>query len=571
MRWVRWPFSTDHKVVGIQYGLTSLAFLLFAFLLVLLMRWQLVYPGEPMPFFKDVLDANDERMPEGVMLPNFYNQLGAIHGTTMVFLAVVPLLVGGFGTYLVPLMVGAPNVAFPKLNKLGYLLYLAGGVIIVGSLFTPTGAINSGWTNYPPLAVIEIGGQTAWLIGMAAVYASNVLLAINIIVTAIQLRTDGMTMMRLPFFVWSQMVSAFMLLISFPPLAAAAAMQLMDRLQGTSFFMPSGLVVAEEAVDVSGGGSALLWQHLFWFLAHPEVYVLILPAFGILAEIIANNTRKPIWGYRGLVFSAMFMAVASMLVWAHHMYLTGMGTVMSSFFQLTTIIISIPSVILATSMALSLWGGSIRFNTPMLFAIAFIPMFAIGGLTGLPLAFAATNVHLHDTYYVIGHFHYVVAPGTLFAIFAGIYYWFPKVTGRRMNEFLGKVHFWTTLVFMNGIFTHFLLQGLAGVSRRLYDGGETYAHGRDVFDLNSAASWSAWGLLIVQLPFILNFFVSVFAGRKVDSNPWEATTLEWHADSPPALGVNFKGSVAVHRGPCEYSVPGASSDFSPQWQSEGAR
>jgi cytochrome c oxidase subunit I len=571
MRWLRLPFSTDHKVVGIQYGLTSLVFLLFAFLLVVLMRWQLIYPGEPVPFFKNILDANDERMPEGIMLPDFYNQLGAIHGTTMVFLAVVPLLVGGFGTYLVPLMVGAPNVAFPRLNKLGYLLYLAGGVIIVGSLFTPTGAANSGWTAYPPLAVIEIGGQTAWLIGMAAVYASNVLLAINIIVTAIQLRTDGMTMMRLPFFVWSQIVSAFMLLISFPPLAAAAFMQLMDRLQGTSFFMPSGLVVAEEAVDVSGGGSALLWQHLFWFLAHPEVYVLILPAFGILAEIIANNTRKPIWGYKGLVLSAMFMAVASMLVWAHHMYLTGMGTAMSSFFQLTTIIISIPSVILATSMVLSLWGGSIRFNTPMLFAIAFIPMFAIGGLTGLPLAFAATNVHLHDTYYVIGHFHYVVAPGTLFAIFAGIYYWFPKITGRRMNEFLGKVHFWTTLVFMNGIFTHFLLQGLAGVSRRLYDGGETYAHGRDVFNLNSAASWSAWGLLLVQLPFILNFFVSLFAGRKADSNPWEATTLEWHADSPPALGANFKTSVAVHRGPCEYSVPGESADFSPQWRAEGAR
>lgn len=570
MQLLRLPFSTDHKVVGIQYTLTSLVFLMLAFLLVLLMRWQMVYPGEPIPVLKDILTSEDTRMPEGVMLPDFYNQLGAVHGTTMVFLAVVPLLVGGFGTYLIPLMVGAENVAFPRISRFGYWFYLAGGLVIVGSFFAETGAPNSGWTSYPPLSVIELGGQTYWLIGMAAVYLSNMLLSITLIVTIVQLRTQGLTMMRLPFFVWSQLVTAFMLLISFPPLAAAACMQLMDRLKGTSFFMPSGLVVAELPVDVSGGGSALLWQHLFWFLAHPEVYVLILPAFGILGEIIANNTRKPLWGYRGMVFSAGFMAFMSMLVWAHHMYLTGMGTAMSTFFQTTTIIISIPSVILSTSMVLSMWGGSIRFNTPMLFAIAFIPMFAIGGLTGIPLAFGATNIPLHDTYYVVGHFHYVVAPGTLFAIFAGIYYWFPKVTGRRMNEFLGKLHFWTTLVFMNGIFSHFLLQGLAGVSRRLYDGGETYAHAREVFNFNSAASWSAWGLLIVQLPFILNFFVSLFAGKKVDSNPWDATTLEWHADSPPAIGKNFQDAVQVYRGPCEYSVPDAPNDFSPQWRAGNA-
>ena len=570
MRLLRLLFSTDHKVVGIQYTLTSLLFLMLAFMLVLLMRWQLVYPGEPVPFLKDVISAENTRMPEGVMLPNFYNQLGAIHGTMMVFLAVVPLMVGGFGTYLVPLMVGAENLAFPRLSRLGYWCYIAGGLTIVGSFFTETGAANSGWTNYPPLSIIEIGGQTYWLIGMTAVYFSNMLLSINLIVTIVQLRTHGLTMMRLPFFVWSQLVTAFMLLISFPPLAAAACMQLMDRLKGTSFFMPDGLVVSEKALEVSGGGSALLWQHLFWFLAHPEVYVLILPAFGILAEIIANNTRKPLWGYRGMVFSAGFMAFMSMLVWAHHMYLTGMGTAMSTFFQTTTIIISIPSVILSTSMVLSMWGGSIRFNTPMLFAIAFIPMFAIGGLTGIPLAFGPTNIPLHDTYYVIGHFHYVVAPGTLFAIFAGIYYWYPKVTGRRMNELLGKIHFWTTLVFMNGIFSHFLLQGLAGVSRRLYDGGETYAHGREIFTMNSAASWAAWGLLIMQLPFIINFFVSLFAGKKVDSNPWDATTLEWHADSPPAIGANFSDAVHVYRGPCEYSVPDASEDFSPQWRAENA-
>jgi cytochrome c oxidase subunit I len=562
----RFFVSTDHKVVATQYVVSALIMLFVGFLFMLLMRWQLAYPYTPIPWIGSWFSDDHPTMPGGVITANFYNQLGAMHGTIMIFLAVVPLVAGGFGTYLVPLMIGARGLAFPRLSKLGYWCYLGGTIILLGSFFLPGGAANSGWTAYPPLSIIENAGQTTWLLGIAFVYLSSLLLSINIIVTIIQLRAPGLNFMRLPFFVWSQLVTSLLLLLAFPPLVAAAVMQLMDRLEGSSFFLPEGLVISGEALEVSGGGSALLWQHLFWFLGHPEVYVLLLPSLGIVAEVIANNTRKPLFGYKGMVYSILFLGLVSMLVWAHHMYLTGMGTVLSEFFQITTIIISLPSVIVATSLVVSLWGGSIRFTVPMLYALAFLPMFGIGGLTGLPLAMSATNIVLHDTYYVIGHFHYVVAPGILFAVFAGIYHWYPKVTGRKMNDTLGKLHFWPTLIFMNGIFSHLLLQGFGGVSRRLYDGGETYAHGLEVFGLNIGATWAAVGLLIVQAFFIFNFFYSLKFGEKVDSNPWEATTLEWAAPSPPLPEINFESEPAVYRGPMEYSRPGAEKDFTPQWE-----
>src|SRR6476660_612347 len=464
--------STDHKVIGLQYLVTSLCFLLLGFCLIVLIRWQLAFPAQPIPLIGGLL--GDANAPRGIMLPEFYTQLGAMHGTIMVFLAVVPFAVGAFGNYLVPLMIGAPYMAFPRLNALSYWLYLAGGIVMVTGFFLPGGAANSGWTSYPPLSIFASTGQTAWLLGMFVLILSSLVGSINMIATILQLRAPGLTMMRLPFFVWAQLVTAFLLLLAFPPLQAAAVLQLMDRLAGTSFFLPSGLVVSGMPLKVSGGGSPILWQHLFWFLAHPEVYVLILPGFGIVAEIIANATRKPLWGYRAMVGAALFMGFMSFLVWAHHMFLTGMGPTMSAFFQVTTMIISVPSVVILSSLLLSLYGGSIRFTVPALFALAFLPMFGIGGLTGLPLGLAASAVPLRATYYVIAHFHYVVAPGTLFALFAGIYYWFPKVTGRMMNPLLGKLHFWGSFVGMNGIFLPMLIQGLAGVNRRLYDGGRTY-------------------------------------------------------------------------------------------------
>jgi cytochrome c oxidase subunit 1 len=555
--WRKYIFSQDHKVIGIQYGLTALAFLFFGFCLMMIMRWQLAYPETPVPLIGEFLWEN------GILLPEVYNSLGAMHGTIMIFLGVVPLAVGAFGNYFVPLQIGTIDMAFPKLNMTSYWSYFVGGVIMVASFFTPEGAARSGWTSYPPLADFE-PGQTLWLIGMVFLITSSLLGSINIIVTIVQLRAPGLTWMRLPFFVWTQLVTSFLLVLAFPPLEAAAVLQLMDRVVGTSFFLPSGLVVSGEIISATGGGSPLLWQHLFWFLAHPEVYVLILPAMGIVCEVIANNTRKPIWGYKSLVYAAIFLGFMSFIVWAHHMFMTGMGATMSAFFQTTTMIISIPSVIILTAFFLSLWGGSIRYNTPMLFALAFLPMFGIGGLTGLPLGLAASDISLHDTYYVIGHFHYVVAPGTIFALFAGIYYWFPKMTGRKMNETLGKLHFWPSLIFMNGIFLPMFIQGLAGISRRLWDGGAIYSHAADTLWLNEVMSVSAWLLGLIQFVFIVNFFYSMKKGEKAGRNPWDATTLEWVAPSPPIAHGNFESDIEVHRSAYEYSVPGRKRDFTPQ-------
>ena len=567
--WRKYIFSTDHKVIGIQYGITALLFLFFGFCLMLLMRWQLAFPGRAIPFLEGIISDENVFMPEGYMDAGFYNSLGAMHGTIMVFLGVVPLAVGAFGNYLVPLQVGACDMAFPRLNMASYWAYFVGGVIMLATFFLPEGPPNSGWTSYPPLSIFASHGQTFWLLGMFMLIVSSLLGSVNIIVTIVQLRAPGLTFMQMPFFIWAQLVTSFLLLLAFPPLQAAAVFQLMDRLAGTSFFLPSGLVVDEQVLNVSGGGSVLLWQHLFWFLAHPEVYVLILPAMGIVAEIIANNTRKPLWGYKSMVYATVFLGFTSFLVWAHHMFLTGMGTTINAFFQITTMIISIPSIVILSALIISLWGGSIRFTVPMLFALAFLPMFAIGGLTGLPLGLSAPDIHLHDTYYVIAHFHYIVAPGTIFALFAGIYYWYPKVTGRRMNDILGHLHFWPSFICMNGIFMPMFLQGLAGMSRRMFDGGATYAHNQDMLDLNMVSTMAAFTLCVAQVPFIINFFGSLFFGKKVEDNPWDATTLEWATTSPPLAHGNFETEPQVYRGPYEYSVPNASKDFTPQFEKEG--
>ena len=377
---------------------------------------------------------------------------------------------------------------------------------------------------------------------MVLLITSSLLGAMNFITTIFQLRAEGMTFMRLPF-LWAQLITAFYS-CWLPPLEAAGVLQLMDRVAGTSFFLPSGLMISGEPLKVSGGGSVLLWQHLFWFLAHPEVYVLILPAMGIVTEIIATNTRKPIGGYKSMVYSIIFLGFMSFIVWAHHMYLSGMGTGISAFFQATTMIISIPSVIILSVLFITLWGGSIRFNIPMLFALSFLPMFGIGGLTGLPLGLSASDIPLHDTYYVIAHFHYIVAPGTIFALFAGIYYWFPKATGRKMNDVLGHLHFWPSFAFMNIIFMPMFIQGLAGVSRRLYDGGASYSFDPGILHLNVIMTHGAWGLAIAQTVYH-QFFWSITKGQR-SSPTIPGRPQPWNGVSRVARTVFAKAPQAYH-------------------------
>ena len=584
----KYIFSVDHKVVGIQYGITALLFMAFGFFLMMVMRWSIAYPDHPMPGWlttvmpnhwldqwAPISDRTGGRMVDGTL----YNMFGAMHGTTMVFLAVVPLGFGAFGNYVTPLQIGAPDMAFPKLNMMSFWINFVGGVMMMVSFFLPSGAAKTGWTFYPPLGTIEdaysanpwMTGQTWWLLAMVFLISSSLLGSVNVITTIVNLRAKGMTWFRMPFFCWGMLVTAFLLLLAFPPLEVAGIMQLSDRVFGSSFFIPSGLQVQGQVLDYSGGGSPLLYQHLFWFLAHPEVYVLLLPGISITAEIIANNTRKPLWGYKSMVYGVLLLGFLSFIVWAHHMYLTGMGSAVSSFFQTTTVLISIPSVILLTALFISLWGGSIRFTVPMLWACAFLPMFGFGGLTGLPLAFNLTDLYLHDTYYVIAHFHYVVAPGVIFALFGGIYYWYPKASGRELNTFLGHLHFWPSLIAINMVFLPMFQQGLAGFHRRWYNGGIVYEHiTKDYLWLNELISWSVWALAIFQIPFIINFFGSMIWGKKVTSdNPWQATTLEWATPTPPGHG-NFTFEPVCYRGPYEYSVPGADKDFTPQWEEPSA-
>ena len=619
--WRTYIFSTDHKTIGIQYLLAGLVLMFFGFSLMMLMRWQLAFPGTPLTFANlwaesmyqvhiimyhlgmgymptepgpILADPNNppllqkicgiQQMPGGVMTPDFYNTLGAMHGTIMVFFAIVPIGFAAFGNFVMPLQIGTIDMAFPRLNMGSVILFFISAVIMLLSFMVPGGAAKSGWYSYTPLASIAdqpqnavmfshnfhfmwplwATGQSLWIIGMCFNITSSLLSSVNFITTIVQLRAKGMGWMRMPFFVWTQFVTAFLLLLAFPPLEAASIMQLMDRLSGSSLFSPSGLIVNGTPWHGNGGGSPLLWQHLFWFLGHPEVYVLILPGLGTIAEVVANNARKPLWGYNQMIYGLLALGFLSMIVWAHHMYLTGMGTAVSAFFQLTTIIISIPTILVLASLIISLWGGAIRFTAPMLWACAFLPLFGIGGLTGIPLAFNAPDTFLHDSYYIIAHFHYVIAPGTIFAFFAGITYWYPKATGRMMSEFWNKVHFWPTMILMNCIFFPMFLQGMAGMHRRMYDGGATYELlNKNVLHWNVFISESVWLLGIAQIAFIINFCFSWKFGRKVGDNPWESTTLEWQTPTPPPHG-NFLQPPIVHRGPYEYSVPGHAEDFTPQ-------
>ncbi|MBI4735125.1 MAG: cbb3-type cytochrome c oxidase subunit I [candidate division NC10 bacterium] len=548
--WRTYVFSTDHKMIGKQYLFLGLFMAVVGGLLAYAIRWQLAFPDTEVPGW-------------GFVGPEDYNALVTMHGTTMVFFVAMPILLGAFGNFLIPLMIGARDMAFPRLNRLSFWTLLGGSLVLLSSFFVPGGAASAGWTGYAPLSARPIytgvnWGLNLWLLAHAIEFASFLMGGVNFLTTVMIMRAPGMTFFRLPILIWQLLTAAVVFLLSVGPLIAGAIMLLMDRIAGTSFFVPEG------------GGDPLLWQHLFWFFGHPEVYVVLLPAVGLAAEALPVFCRKPLFGYRWIIYSTLTTAILSFIVWAHHMFVSGMDPRLAMPFSFTTILISVPFAIMVFAMIATLWGGSIRFTTPMLFAVGFLSMFIVGGLTGIFNGSAPANIHVHATYFVVGHFHYTLLSGVLFGGLAGIYFWFPKMFGRMLNETLGKIHFWLTLITFNATFFPMHLLGLGGMMRRIANPMQ-YEFLQPLQPLNVFITVSAIGLLLAQLPFLINLVWSLAAGRPAEANPWEAATLEWSAPSPPPHGNWGEAIPVVYRGPYEYSPPEVAQDWLPQDRALAAR
>jgi cytochrome c oxidase subunit 1 len=560
----RYIFSTDHKVIGIQYILTGLAMAIAGAFLAALIRLQLGWPTHQWLLLSRLLPKG---MPGGVMTPEFYLAVVTMHGTIMVFFFISYVLVSGFGNYLVPLQVGARDMAFPFLNMLSYWIGLVSALVLLASFFVEGGAAASGWTAYPPLSAVAAAvpgsqmGQSIWILSMALFIASFTMSGLNIVATVFSVRAPGLSMMRLPLTVWAYFIASILGLLAFPPLTAAAVMLLLDRHAGTSFFLPSGLVVGSKLLS-NTGGSPLLWQHLFWFLGHPEVYVLVLPALGIACDVLPAFTRKPIFGYRTSVWCLVAVGCLSMIVWGHHMFVSGMSPFTGEYFSLVTLTITVPMTIFGVNMLASLWGAKIELKSPMLFALGVIAMFGSGGLGGLFLGNSTADMQLHDTYFVVGHFHMMIGGVTLLSTFAAIHFWFPKMFGRMMNEGLAKLHFWFTFApfFIIFFMQHFL--GLQGAPRRYY-AFTAYDYLQQTRGQNLIISIAAMVLISGQLLFLVNFVWSLFRGPIAVANPWNATTLEWTVASPPPHG-NFIEVPQVERWAYEYGVPNGTRDFASQ-------
>jgi cytochrome c oxidase subunit 1 len=552
--WRRYVFSTDHKVIGRQYLGLGLFWAVVGGFAAYLVRMQLAWPNEKVPLAAWIPEP---MMFEGHMGPEFYNALVTMHGTIMVFFVAMPILLGAFGNFLIPLMIGARDMAFPRLNMLSVWTLVVASAVLMASFFVPGGAAASGWTAYPPLSAraeytgVE-WGQTLWILAVALEFASFLMGGINFLVTTINLRAPGMSLMRLPVLVWMQCTAGIVFMLSVGPLIAAAVMLLMDRLAGTGFY------------DPAAGGQPLLWQHLFWFFGHPEVYVILLPGIGIIAEILPVFCRKPLFAYRPIVLATLAASALSFFTWAHHMFIAGIHRLLVMPFSVTTILISVPFALITFALIATLWGGSIRFPTPMLFALGALSVFIMGGLTGIFNGSAPADIYLHDTHFVVAHFHYTLISVTFFATFAGLYYWFPKMFGRRMHEGLGQVHFWLTLLFFNLTFIPMHLVGLGGMMRRIADPGQ-YEFLKEWQPTNQWITRFAVGLLVAQVPLVINFFWSLGKEARAGADPWEANTLEWSTSSPPPHD-NWGGrEPVVVRGPYEYSVPGAAADRLTQW------
>ncbi len=558
----KYVFSTDHKVIGKQYMSLALFWMIIGALTVVIIRWQVAWPGTPLPgsnlMSEEFWEGESwlaQNLGYGIVESQFFNKMFTMHGTIMVFFVAMPLLLGALGNFLVPLMIGARDMAFPRLNMLSVWTLAVASVVLLTSFFVPEGAAAAGWTAYPPLSAVpafsEVDwGQNLWLLAVALEFVSFLMGGLNILTTTINMRAPGLSLFRLPLMVWMQCTAAVLFMLSVGPLIAGAVMLLLDRLAGTSFFIPTG------------GGEPLLWQHLFWFFGHPEVYVVMLPGMAVMLEILPVFCRKPIFGYRLIIWSTIAAGALSFIVWAHHMYLSGMDPRLAMPFSITTIIISVPFALMMFAVIATLWGGSISFPSPMLFALGTLGVFLVGGLSGIFNGSAPADIYIHDTYFVVAHFHYTLISATFFGGFAAIYYWFPKLFGRMMNEMLGKIHFWMTFIFFNLVFGVMHLVGVGGMMRRIAD-PTAYPFLQPLQPLNVFISICAFLLMLGQIPFVINFFYSLFAGTKAEANPWQANTLEWSTVSPPPHH-NFDTIPVVHRGPYEYSAPDSTDEWLPQ-------
>ncbi len=556
-------FSVDHKMIGKQFLWLGVVMLFLGGFLALLIRWQLAYPETQVPGMtmvpEEVWDEGESwlaiTMPYGVIGPDLYNALFTMHATIMVFFVVVPVLVGCFGNFLIPLMIGADDMAFPAMNMASFWVTVVSAIVMLASFFVEGGAAASGWTAYAPLSAAEIytgvsDGQNLWCVSLVILGIGSLMGAINYITTIMNMRAPGMTFFRLPLTVWSLFIVAILLLLAMPVLSAALLLLVFDRSYGTSFFLPEG------------GGDPVLWQHLFWFFGHPEVYILILPAMGIISDILAVFARKPIFGYRAMVYAMIAIAFLGWVVWGHHMFQSGMNPLLGTTFMISTMVIAVPSAIKTFNWLGTLFRSSIAFSTPMLHALAFMSMFLIGGLSGIYMASTPVDIYIHDTYFIVGHIHYVVFGGSLFGMFAALSYWYPKMFGRMMSEWLGKAHFVLTFLAFNCTFFPMHILGVGGHMRRLYNPMQ-YDFLQHMQPINEFITISAFVLGSAQVLLVINMVWSLLFGRPAEQNPWQANTLEWAAPSPPPHG-NFTNVPTVYRGPYEYSVPGASDDYLPQ-------
>ena len=546
--WRKYVFSEDHKTIGIQFLFTSLFMLLFGGSLAMLIRLQLGWPSQPVSWLGKLLPV---WYPDGTLDPTAYNMLFTMHGSVMIFFAIIPLLVGVFGNYLIPLKIGAADMAFPKLNMISYWLVPPAIAIVCSVFFQPSGAAAAGWTSYAPLSTTLGAGQVCWIVGIIVLGSSSIMGGLNYITTIINLRAPGMGFFRLPLSVWALFITAILQLMATPVLASALGMLLFDRTLGTHFFNPAG------------GGQVLLWQHLFWFYSHPAVYIMILPSMGFVSDIMSTFARKPIFGYKAMVFSIMGIAGLGFIVWGHHMFQSGMNPTLGTTFMISTMVIAVPSAIKTFNWLGTLWGGAIRFTPAMLHALAFVSTFIVGGLSGIFMASTPVDMFIHDTYFIVAHLHYVLFGGSLFGVFAAINYWYPKMFGRMMNQSVNTIHALLTFLFFNLTFFPMHIIGMAGHMRRIFD-PTLYDFLKPMQPMNQFISVNAFILGGLQILFAANFIHSLFWGKKAERNPWHANSLEWSAASPPPHGNWGEKVPTVYRGPFEYSLPGMTQDYLPQ-------